>query len=95
MGSKCICDIADSFNVRVQDLIHPRCPEHGVPHHLLAKLDHEVGEPATMTEIESLVMESIGEVDFNGRIVKLVTSSYGPTEIVRNLFNRYDIRRKQ
>lgn len=94
MSADCTCDVADSFNVRVQDLINPRCPEHGIPPYMLAKLE-PTGEPANMTEIESLVMESIAEVQFNGRFVKIISSPYGPTEIVRNLFNRYDIRRKR
>lgn len=94
---KCTCAVADSFNVRVADLINPSCPIHGCKLSRCPAREIALGaDRATVEELELLVKESLQIIRLSeSRPVSVLRHPLAVSDIARNLLARYEIRRKR
>ena len=87
MATNCICAQADSFNVRVSDLINPGCPQHG------KRAEPRI--PAGHQQIREVIESNLQEVTIMGNTVYVLDFPFGPNDIARKLLDHFEIHERK
>ncbi|AYN58055.1 hypothetical protein HWB90_gp084 [Mycobacterium phage Fowlmouth] len=90
----CTCAPADSFNVRVSDLIDPSCPEHGCR---LKRCPKKVGGQgfrslASDQEIKDVLRKNLTEIQLGPGHYAFMIPNADIDSVVRNLRSGFEIR---
>jgi hypothetical protein len=86
----CTCKIADSFNVRVSDLVDHDCPIHGCR---FKKVEISTVY-ATHDELMKLVRQHLFQMELAPGHYVFVIKNADISAVVTNLLSQYEIRRK-